>query len=80
MKIERVISFISDVVEVIDESGRYIKYTRHDPESWTILMGMSEEPIFEDDLLRRLEAAYQDYRRKLADTLGAIDGHTASFD
>lgn len=53
IKIEEIREFVSHTVET-DENT----YTRHSSQCWTIVMGESEEPVYD---CNELEKAYQEY-------------------
>lgn len=53
IKIEEIREFVSHTVETSENT-----YTRHSSQCWTIIMGESEEPVYDCE---ELEKAYQEF-------------------
>lgn len=53
IKIEEIREFVSHTVETSENV-----YTRHSSQCWTIVMGESEEPVYDCE---ELEKAYQEF-------------------
>lgn len=57
IKIEEIREFTAHIVETKKHT-----YTRYSPQCWTIIMGESEEPVYDCE---ELEEAYQKYKTAL---------------
>jgi len=41
------------------------EYKRYDADNWTVILGCSEEDVYNENLITELEKAYQEYRNEI---------------